>query len=241
MESDSGVEPKAISDITRMALEMFRCDDQGGTPYRYYRFTFSANNGSSVVRLAEIFLYNSAADILVTELSLEAWVEYIPEDPPNPSSWGNAEIFLGDVSHPPGSATDPGNGDLYVSGVARPKSVLSFPLPLDGTGVIPATQDAADPTGAVLWCSVPNTFYVYGIYVKARYNDGSVKYSWPASYTIDTGTVVDITNPENAVDQNLGTRARLYRENFSGLGLPRYLRLTGFPPLEALNLRNAFE
>jgi len=215
-------------------IRAFTCD-VAGTPYQQFRLHVTDNNGSSVIAILNLFYYNSAADILISHLSLVVWVEYIPDTQPT-ALWGQGYVFLGDPAHPPGSVTNPGNGIVYQSGAALAKSRLAFTLPLNGTGVLPATPDGADATNTVVWFAVvgsvlqfnvPNYLNVYAVYFQADYSDGSSRFSYPTAETVDQN-VGTVTNPANAIDHDLNSFADILRQNFSGLGTATYLRIAGF-------------
>ena len=234
------VQMDSQSNVTSWTLDQlkgFQCATPDGVPYRYHKLVVTATNGDARVKFSELFYYNSVADVLLTSLYLVVWGEYIP-DTGIGAPHGNGEIFLGDPSHTPGSVTIPGNGDVYLSGAALPKTRLAFTLPLDGTGVVPATQDGADASTAVVWCSilggvlafdVPNNFNIYALYFEGLYTDGKTRYSYPSTVVIEAGSgVVFITDENDAIDHDLNTFANIERHNFSGLGIPSYLRISGF-------------
>lgn len=221
----------------------FGCDTVG-TAYRYFKFIFTENNGNAnYLGLYQIYLYDSAADTFINQLALKVIFSYDPDTNPGNASHGIADIFLGDATHTPGSVVEPGEGDIYSDGTQIAKHTASFVLPLDGTGVVPATFDnpsSADPTGAVTWFSILGSVFttgavdslkVYAIYFQLNLSDGSKKWSFPSAQTIESASgdaAGKVTNPENSIDFSTDSYAEINRVAFSGLAIPTYLRVSGF-------------
>ncbi len=221
---------------------LFFCDSVIG--YRYLRITVSAvitpANGFTTIGRLAFYRPGDHTDSPVVGLTLVAWYSF---------GWvdyqANAQIFLGSDANPPGGVTQPGSGAILLSDVATAKTSFSYPLNLAGD--ISGTAIVLDPDGSnvdvsesVVWFTILGTgsgaggssglneFRVYGVYYRAYYADGSHRYSLPEVAEVELFTAGGVDDEGLAIDLDLDTDSRVWRDFFSPLSTPAYLRISQF-------------
>lgn len=216
----------------------------GTTGYRYLEISITAINGGAFAFIGKLSYYRAgptdAAPIV--GLTLVAWVSFDRGE-----FGGNAKIQIGSADYTPGSIASPGGALLVyydptpipLTAVTDAVNVLNPPIEL----AVTITETNADVSQTIIWFTIEgtsggtvpaNNFLVYGAYFRAYYADGTHRYAFPSQAQVEFFGTNGVDNPALAIDDTLDTAARVYREFFSNLSSPAFLRLSDFGPLEGV-------
>lgn len=201
------------------------------------------NNSFDVVKTLKLIIGNDNNDITdATPVSLTVGAVY-------GFSWsdfgGLPQIYYGDATHTPGGVL---GGNAATIGPAdntpQAKTVLELagdPLTAYGMSF---TGNVGDASQAVIWATVLGTtpgsatgddqLFIFGVYLRLTYDNGVQLYSFPTVATIQFSGIDGVLDKDNAVDLSLDTYANVFRNFFSNLSTPAYLRLTGFDAFRAI-------
>lgn len=217
----------------------FSCDSVVG--YRILRLVVSAVNGGSFVTVGRLSFYRPGphANTPIVGMSMVVWHSFTSVDYP-----ARAFLYLGTPSNTPGSVLVPGPTIIYLDGTVIPETAFAYALDFNGDlsqfGVSISTDGVTiDNSTTVLWASVYgsapgtglNQQFVFGCYFRAYFADGSHRYAFPSIAEVELFTTGGVDDPNLSIDLSLDTASRVFRDFFSGLSTPAYLRISGFGPL----------